>query len=152
MERRMNQVSTNLTLFYRLFIPIFFGVFLGAFVIFLWTHPQAYYSNLKGIYLRYGMTAFYITMMVLLLASVWRLRRVEVSEDWLYVTDYFRSARYPWSNVEKLRETRIGIFTIVNVYLHAPGTFGKRVTFLASVSRWRIYKEEFPGQLNLITT
>ncbi len=143
----MNQVSTNLTLFYRLFIPIFFGVFLGALIIFLWMHPQAYYANVRGDYLRYGLTAFYLTAMVLVWATVWRLRRVEMSKEWVYVTDYFRQARYPWSNVERVSETNVGIFSVVNLYLHEPASFGRRITFLASVSRWRIFKEEHPDLL-----
>ena len=143
----MSQVSTNLTLFYRLFIPIFSLVFLGALLIFLWLHPQAYYGNLRGDYLRYGATAVFAMLVLLLALTVWRLRRVEMNREWVYVTDFFRQARYPWAGVAGVRETPLGIFSVVHVDLAQAGTFGKSVTFLASVSRWRMFKEEHPDQL-----
>jgi len=143
----MNQVSTNLTLLYRLFIPVFFTVFVGATTVFLWMHPQQYYGGLRGDYLRIGVTVLFVLGLLLFAFSVWRLRRVEMSKEWIYVTDYFRQARYPWDNVDFVKETPIGIFTIVSIYLSNPGRFGRRITFLASVSRWRIFKEEFPDRL-----
>lgn len=143
----MNQVSTNLTLFYRLFLPIFFGVFLGATVIFLWLHPLDYYANLKGSTLRIGLTAFYVTMMVFFLFTVWRIRRVEMGKEWVYITDFFRQARYPWGNVKEVKETSIGLFLLVRVEFLEPGSFGRKATFIASRSRWRLFKEEFPDRL-----
>lgn len=143
----MAQVSTNLTLFYRLFLPIFFGVFLGALVVFLWLHPQAYYGNLRGDYLRYGATLAFVVLVIVTLFTVWRLRRVEMNREWVYVTDFFSQARYPWAGVAQVRETSLGIFSLVHVDLRQAGSFGKTLTFLASVSRWRMFKEEHPDQL-----
>ena len=143
----MAQVSTNLTLFYRLFLPIFFGVFLGALVVFLWLHPQAYYGNLRGDYLRYGATLAFVVLVIVTLFTVWRLRRVEMNREWVYVTDFFSQARYPWAGVAQVRETSLGIFSLVRVDLQQAGSFGKTLTFLASVSRWRMFKEEHPDQL-----
>jgi hypothetical protein len=143
----MNQVSTNLTLFYRLFLPIFFGVFIGATVIFLWLHPLEYYANLKGSTLRFGLTTFYVVMMTFFLLTVWRLRRVEMGREWVYITDFFRQARYPWTNVKEVTETSVGFFRLVRIELAEPGSFGRKVTFIASGSRWRLFKEEFPDRL-----
>ena len=138
----MTQVSSNLTLFYRLFVPVFFGVFLGALVVFAWTHPQAYYGSLRGDYLRVGVTALLAGLLALTYFTLWRLRRVEMGREWVYVTDYFRQARYPWSNVESVRETPLGLLRLVRVRFHAAGTFGSTALFVASASRWRMFKEE----------
>ena len=143
----MHQVSSQLTLFLRLFIPVFFGVFVGALTAYIMMRDQAYYNNLKGEYVRFGLLAFYLSSMALLAFTVWRLRRVEMSREWVYVTDYFRQARYPWSNVESVSETGVGPLKLVNVRLFEPGSFGRRVTFLASASRWRMFKDEFSERL-----
>jgi hypothetical protein len=143
----MNQVSTNLTLFYRIFLPVFFGVFLGALIIFMWMHPQSYYANIEGSTFRIALTVAYALMMIFFALTVWRLRRVEMSPEWVYVTDFFRQARYPWSNVQAVHETPTGLLRLVHVEFSEPGTFGKRATFIASRSRWRLFKEEFPDRL-----
>ena len=143
----MTQVSSNLTLFYRLFVPVFFVVFAGALVGFLWLNPGEYYGNVRGSTLRLAATAAFVAVVLALLASVWRLRRVEMSREWVYVTDYFRQARYPWSNVARVAETPLGLVRIVRVVFHEPGSFGRSATFVASASRWRLFKDEFPERL-----
>lgn len=146
-KRLMTQVSSNLTLFYRLFLPVFFAVFVGALVAFLWLNPSEYYANVRGSTVRYAFTGFFLAVVLLIAFTVWRLRRVEMSREWVYVTDYFRQARYPWSNVARVVETPLGLARVVNVYFHEPGTFGRRATFVASGSRWRLFKDEFPEKL-----
>ncbi len=143
----MNQVSTNLTLLYRIFIPVFFGVLLGALMLFTWLHPSSYSTGVRGNYFRWGLTAFYAAMIAVFAFTVWRLRRVEMSRDWVYVTDYFRQARYPWTNIQSVHETPLGLFTLVRLRFFEPGSFGEWAIFIASGSRWRIFKEEFPERL-----
>ena len=143
----MTQVSSNLTLFYRLFVPVFFVVFVGALVAFVWLNPRQYYANLPGDTLRLVFTGFFLGVVALFALTVWRLRRVEMSREWVYVTDYFRQARYPWTNVARVVETPLGLLRLVNVYFHEPGSFGRRATFVASASRWRLFKDEFPDKL-----
>jgi len=70
-----------------------------------------------------------------------------MSREWVYVTDFFRQARYPWANVKEVTETSIGFFRLVKIEFAEPGTFGRKSTFIASRSRWRIFKEECPDQL-----
>ena len=134
----MTQVSTNLTLLYRIFLPVFTGVFLGAF---------ASYALVQGLRFRYILLAVFLGAMALFALTVWRLRRVEMSRDWVYVTDFFRQARYPWTNVSRISERSLGLFRVVRVYFHEPGSFGPKATFIASGSRWRPFKEEYPDRM-----
>ena len=143
----MTQVSSNLTLFYRLFIPVFFVVFLGALVAFLWVNPAEYYANARGSTVRYVATGLFAGLLLVIALTVWRLRRVEMSREWVYVTDYFRQARYPWTNVARVVEMPLGLFRVVDVHFHEPGSFGSRARFVASGSRWRLFKDEFPDKL-----
>lgn len=143
----MQQVSSNLTLMLRLFFPVLLGVFFGALTIYFWVDRRAFYGPLDGTAVRLAMTAFYLGMMVFFLLTVWRLRRVEMNRDWVYVTDYFRQARYPWANIAAVKETSLGIFRIVRVRFHAPGSFGESALFVASGSRWAHFKEEHPEKL-----
>lgn len=138
----MNQVSSNLTLFYRLFIPVFFVVFCGCMTVFLWAKPQQYYGNLDGSHLRIGFTVFFITSLTLMFFTIWKLKRVEMSNQWVYITDYFKQARYPWTNIKDISEHSFLFFKIVKVKLNEPGSFGNNITFVASKSKWEIFKKE----------
>ena len=146
-RRRMKQVSSNATLILRLFFPVLLGVFFGALTIYFWVDRRAFYGPLDGTAVRLAITAFYLGMMGLFFFTVWRLRRVEMSRDWVYVTDFFRQARYPWTNVAAVTETSLGIAKLVRVRFHAPGSFGESALFVASGSRWASFKEEHPEKI-----
>lgn len=143
----MQQVSSNLTLMLRLFFPVLLGVFFGALTIYFWVDRRPFYGPLDGPTVRLTMTTLYLGMMAFFYFTVWRLRRVEMNRDWVYVTDYFRQARYPWTNIAAVRETSLGFLKLVRVRFHAPGSFGESALFVASGSRWAHFKEEHPEKL-----
>ncbi len=143
----MQQVSSNLTLMLRIFIPVLLAVFFGAFTLYFLFDQRAYYGNVSGTTVRVGFVAFYVAMLAFFAFTLWRLRRVEMGRDWVYVTDYFRQARYPWGNIREVRETSLGIGRLVRVRFYEPGSFGESALFLASGSRWQLFKEEHPERL-----
>ncbi len=146
----MQQVSSNLTLMLRIFFPVLLTVFFGAFLLYFWFDDRGYYGNVQGTTIRYGFTGFYLGMLALFAFTVWRLRRVEMGRDWVYVTDFFRQARYPWGNIREIRETSLGIARIVRVRFYEPGSFGESALFLASGSRWQLFKEEHPERVAMV--
>ncbi len=146
----MQQVSSNLTLMLRVFFPVLLTVFFGAFTLYFWFDARAYYANVPGTTVRLVVTAFYLGMLALFAFTVWRLRRVEMGRDWVYVTDYFRQARYPWGNIKAVKETSLGVGRLVRVSFYEPGSFGESALFLASGSRWQLFKEEHPERIGKV--
>lgn len=138
----MLQVSSNFTLALRIFVPVLLAVFFGAFTLFFWVADEAFYQNMPGSNVRFFVTGLYLAMLFVFAITVWRLRRVEMGPQWVYVTDYFRQARYPWGNVAGMHERRLGRFSLVTVDFHEEGSFGPKALFLASTSRWQLFKEE----------
>ena len=124
-----------MTLVFVLFVPIFLGVMLGSLAIYGLSRgwPPAYY-----------LTGFLLLVGPLYYLLVMRLRRVEMGASEVYMTDFFRHARYDWLRVAQVREQRMPLLTIVHIDFAEPGRFGSPVRFLASQSRWRIFKEEHP--------
>jgi hypothetical protein len=131
----MRQVSSNLTLALKLFFPIFWLVFFGLLTLSSWV--------LSGNY-RLGITAFFLSGVALLYFTLWKLHRVEMDGENVFVTNYFKSVRYPWRDVEKVEQLRFFTFYISYLTLKAPGSFGRRIAFLASQSRWKAFLNEFP--------
>ncbi len=61
-----------------------------------------------------------------------RLKRVELDGEFVYVTNYFKTFRYPYSNVERMDESDYLFFRSMHIHLKEGGNFGKRITFVVS--------------------
>lgn len=128
----MHRVSSNLTLVLRIFLPIFWAIFFGAFLVaLLFVHYEGP-GYLHTWQFRLGAVLFYTGGLVIQFFTFLRLRRVEVSDDFLYVTNYLRTARYPFHNVAEIRTTRLPVLNLGSVVLNQPGIFGRKIYFLHS--------------------
>ncbi|KAA3624672.1 MAG: hypothetical protein DWQ02_22800 [Bacteroidetes bacterium] len=132
----MERVSTNATLFYRLFLPIFWIVFFGAFTLSVFITNRELYGEIPGNYMRLGSAIFYITGLVVLYFTLMRLKRVEMDDQYVFVTNYIKHYRYPWHNIESIQEQNFLFLKLVTLTLKTPGSFGKKVVFAASHQLW----------------
>ena len=140
----MQRVSTNLTLFYKFFIPIFWIVFFGAFTITTFAYRAEYYGDIPGQPFRIGTVIFFVSGVALLYFSLMRLKRVEMDELFVYVTNYFKNFRYPFHNIQKISQSKFLFLNIVTIHLKTPGTFGKSIRFIASNARYNSFWEQYP--------
>ena len=140
----MQRVSTNLTLFYKFFLPVFWIVFFGAMTVAMLFYPFDYVGNMPAGTLRIGAVLFYLSGLLLLAFTAMRLKRVEANEHFLYVTNYFKTARYPFHNIEQVIERKVFIFRTATVYFKEPGVFGKRIFFIPSNARFQEFWEGHP--------
>lgn len=133
----MQRVSSNLTLFFKLFVPTFWIVFFGAVTLALWLNKEDFYGDLNGGALRIGALFFYLSGLVLYYFSLLPLKRVEMDPLFVYVTNYFQNYRYPWHNIEALEDSAFLNFKVVRITLKSPGKFGKHIRFIASNKLYR---------------
>lgn len=138
----MQRVSTNLTLFYKFFIPIFWIVLVGSVTAAVFLSPRAAYGSIPGFQFRIGMLIFFLSGVAMLALTFMRIKRVEMDDYFIYVTNYFKNYRYPWHNVKSLHETRFFLLNVVTITLKEPGSFGKKMTFIASNRLYRSFWEE----------
>jgi hypothetical protein len=146
----MERVSTNLTLFFKFFVPIFWIVFVGAFTIALQFTPLEYGSGLSPTAFRLLLVLFFATGVLVLSFTLLRLKRVEISSEMVYVTNYFKNVRYPYHNIENISISRFFILTFVRVKLKVPGSFGKSFFFIASTERLNAVLQEFSSLSSLV--
>ncbi|MEQ8706173.1 MAG: hypothetical protein RIC19_19735 [Phaeodactylibacter sp.] len=128
----MHRLSSNATLLLKFFIPVFWIVFFGVSTLVALFYQYDYVGNTPAIYFKAGMVFFYVTGVLLFAFTLLRLKRVEADGDFLYVTNYFKTARYPFHNVAHLRLSRFLFLQLATVHLHESGIFGKRFFFLGS--------------------
>lgn len=124
-------LSTNTTLFWRVFVPVFSTVFWGGFAVaFLLTDIDELYLPVNALLARSTTLLFLLVWVLLMRRTLWRLKRVDADDTHLYVTNYWTTARYPWPDVENIEEKKRMGRRIVNLHLRAPGRFGRVISFL----------------------
>ena len=148
----MERVSTNLTLFYKFFVPIFWIVFFGAFTVAVFVYQFEYFGNIPKWPFRILVLAFFLSGVVMFFFTLMRLKRVEMDDLYVYVTDYFKNYRYPYHNIEKFQESSFLILQIVTIHLKEPGQFGKKITFISSKNRYEDFFRSHPNLTELRKT
>lgn len=139
----MHIVSTSATLFLKFFIPTFWMVFFGIFNIALWVSGKQVGSFPRATF-NIGFAIFFLVGIAILYYALMRLKRVEMDGDFVYVTNYLKTSRYPWHNVEKIVERDYLFFKSIDLYLITPGQFGKKMTFVASQKRFNEFLKSHP--------
>ena len=128
-------ISTKWTLPLKIFLPILWGTFFGLITIAFWFSDAPSVGAMPIGSFRLLISSFLFTGMAVLYFSFMQLKRVEVDEHFLYVTNYKDTARYPFHNVEKLETANYFLFKIVRIYLKESGIFGKKIIFLSNQFR-----------------
>ncbi|NJO86534.1 MAG: DUF4175 domain-containing protein, partial [Lewinella sp.] len=92
----MHRLSSNATLFLKIFLPFFWTTVVAMFTLLLWFGPAHYFGGLPLQSLRWGMLLVLAAGAATFWLFFWPLKRVEADGDYLYVSNYFRTARYRW--------------------------------------------------------
>jgi hypothetical protein len=140
----MLRVSSNLTLALVIFLPFFWTAFFLGLTIALWAYPFDYYGSLPGPALRVGAVFFVLSGWLALYFTVLRLKRVEVDEQFMYVTNYLKHVRYPHHQVEGLKQLHWGLFRTIHIRLKTRGSFGKTLIFLPSGRAFESFVKQHP--------
>lgn len=140
----MQRVSTNFTLFLKIFLPIFWIVFFGAFAVVLWSNDQIPTGAISLGTLRVFMTFFFLIGTIILYFTLLKLHRVEMDEAFIYVTNYVKTARYPYHQIEKIAEVDFLILSTVTIHFKNKGIFGKKATFVPSKYRFQGFLNQHP--------
>lgn len=140
----MQRISSNATLFLKIFIPVLWTVFFGCFTIAIWTADVPYFGPIPAIWMKLGLTAFLLGGVTFFYLTFWKLKRVELDELYVYASNYFNTYRYPYHNVEKITERDLMLFHIVRIHLKVPGKFGKTLTFLLDEAMLQDFLAKYP--------
>lgn len=142
----MTHVSSNSTLFFKFFLPVFWTVFFTAFLLALLFFTDADYVGqvpmfmarvLNVVFLAAGLTFFYL--------YVYPLKRVEMHPDYFIVTDYFKNFKYTYQSVASIKERDWYFFKIYTVVLKEAGSFGRKIHFIGSRKRFKKFRAAHPA-------
>lgn len=129
----MLRLSSDWTLFLRFFFPTVWIVFFGVVsVVILFSFRLSFPFVL-------GIIAFYLLGVLLLAATLLRLKRVEATDEHLYVTNYFRTFRYAFDSIARISVMDFIILKVVVLHFRERTSFGRKVAFIRRKGVW----EEF---------
>lgn len=137
----MYRVSSSLTLVLAIFLPVFWFVTFGCFTLFSFLtedediplrNPQQFRLILSVLFIA-GTIAVYLFCM--------RLRRVECTNEHLFVTNYFRTIKIPWNEVMEIKYRNIFIFKIARIRLSYKSIFGQTIRMISNEDKIQVLKE-----------
>ncbi|MEL6636012.1 MAG: hypothetical protein AAFW73_08780 [Bacteroidota bacterium] len=140
----MQRVSTSATILLKFFLPTFWMVFFGSIAGALLLSEQDFYGRISIFSIRIGMIGFFLFGVAVLYWSVMRLKRVEMDPHFVYVTNYFKTYRYPYHNIEKMTESDYLFFRSIHIHLKEAGNFGRKITFVVSQKLFKDFLSEHP--------
>lgn len=130
-QSRPAQLSSNMTLFWRVFVPVFGTVFFASFLlVVVLTNEEELYLNYPALWLRLAAAGLLLGWAWFVWRTLWRLKRLDADDAFLYVTNYWITVRYPWTDVARFEETRRMGRRVMRLWLLGPGRFGQKISFL----------------------
>lgn len=144
-------VSSNTTLFFKMFVPTLWFSFFGSMTIAYW-----FAENLPALLpmspplFRITLTAFFVLSLVFMFFTFFRLMRVEMYQEHFTVSDFWTTYRFKWPNVISIKTSNYGLFSVARIQLKDGGTLGKKVVFLPSKARFQYFFQDRPDLAHLV--
>ncbi len=129
--QRTECLTSNATLFWRVFVPIFGTVFLaGLTLALLLISEENLFLSFPALWARVTALLLLLSWLLLIKRTVWRLKRADANETHLFVTNFWHTVRYPWSDIDRIEESQRMGRRLVHFHLKASGRFGQIISIL----------------------
>src|SRR5690606_31379724 len=128
----MQRVSSQLTIVLRIAVPtVWFSSFISLFFLLAWAGRGGQgLMDHKLLWLAMAITLFCGWLLGKLL--LWRIYRIDMDDQFMYVSNYFSTYKYPFSEIDAVVPSSIWPSGIFRIELKGKGRFGKNIYFLAS--------------------
>jgi len=140
----MQNISSNLTLLLKIFIPTFWITFFGAFTIASLITPNLELGFTSTFIFRIGLTIFVLIGTSILYFTFIQLKRVDMDDEFMYVSNYFKTYRYSYPSIEKIKERDFLLFHTIHVHFKEKGEFGKKIVFLSRSDKLNRFLRKHP--------
>lgn len=141
----MERISSNSTLFFKIFFPSFWTVFFGAFTIAILFNPIPMFMGWPQLTTRIIFVVLYLIGAVVIYLTIFQLKRVELSPSHLYLTNYVKHFQYVIEDIEVVQIHNYFLFSIGTLRLKNKGAFGREIRFMADRFRLKNYLSANPA-------
>lgn len=136
----MIRISSSLTLVLSIFIPVFWFVFFGSLCLFfVFQDPEDLpFSN--PIPFKIGFVCFYLFFGFWIYYLLFQLRRIELDDANLYITNYFKTIKVPLTQVESISILSVIGIKRVKIKLSFKSSLGTKIRFICDDARLTYFK------------
>lgn len=137
-------LSSKWTLFFKLFIPVLWASFFGALTIAIQFIEEPLFETMTNATFRIVAAISFLIVALVIYLSIFQLKKVDADETHIYVSNYFKTFKYPLTDISKITELDLGLFPLLKVSFKAKTYFGKSFRFLADTKRLQLYLDNYP--------
>ena len=141
----MQRLSSNLTLFFKIFLPVSWVSFFGVFGIVIFLIDATNEPFLTSTVFRSTFVGLFILFFALIYFTIFQLKRIESADGFIYATNYFKTVRFPIENIKKVSVMNLGIVKIARMHLHNKGIFGSKLPFITKWSNFNSFRSQYPN-------
>ena len=146
----MERVSSQLTIFLRIALPTIWMAMVFSFAVLLFwaVRGKAYLFSNPLIWI--GLLLILGSGIAFIKFILWKVYRVDMDENFIYISNYFKTYKYPYADIDHIRESKLLPGRVFIIALKAKGSFGKEVAFLASQKLWLDFVSTYSTQFRSI--
>ena len=145
----MQRVSSQLTIVLRIAIPTMWFTSILSIVVLLYFAVNGKAGLFGNPFVWIGLVLILICGFALIKMLLWRFYRVDMDPRFVYVSNYFKTYKYPFTAVESITNSNTLPGRVFCIHLKSEGSFGKHIYFLASQVLWADFQKENPGLIEL---
>lgn len=138
----MKRISSTATLFFVVFMPVFWFVLFGSLGIGLLLTDSDEFSLMNGGLLKAVYWSLFLGFALLIRFTVLRLKRVEMDGEYVYITNYFKTIRVARSEITGLRAKYIPLRLLARLSLSYKSYFGRNIYFICDQEHFDWMKTE----------
>jgi hypothetical protein len=143
------QLSSSWTLIVRMFFPTLWIGFFGTFFLSVLFTSKTQVGGLSTSNLGIGLGIFLAVFLFIFYKTIFRLKRIDATPEYMYVTNYMKNVRYKHEYIQKIETSKGFLFNYGTLVLKEKALFGDRIPFIVSRKRLEIFLEENP-ELNIL--
>jgi hypothetical protein len=133
----MYRLSSNSTLFWKLFFPIFYSTLFGLLTIVAFRADPGDLPFLANPITRIVILTTYIIFVILLFLTIGKLKRVEADDQYIYVSNYIKTYRYLKQDITEVKTFDFLLFKITSLVMREKTKMGGKIRFLGD---WTMQK------------
>ncbi len=114
----------------KLFIPIFWIVFFGAFVVASYITNPIEAPQIANDTFQLQSTIFVIIGIVFFAFTFFRLKRVDSDDNSIYISNYFKTYKYPTDTIENITIYNHLVLKAAHLKFKGKSSFGTKIIFI----------------------
>lgn len=140
----MERVSSNFTIVLKMFIPAAWTTFFGFMTVAFLFVEDGFLPFGGGPIVRFGFLGIFLIFLMLIYFFLLPLKRVDMAADGVYVSNYFKTYRYRYIDIESIKEQDLLLRKLGTITLKEKGKFGKKIRFLISPVHYQDFINDHP--------